>query len=70
MQVLNIGSINIDHAYRVDHVVRPGETISSCELRTTGGGKGANQTVALARAGVSGGLPRHPAEGVVLKRNK
>jgi ribokinase len=51
MQILNIGSLNIDHVYQVDHIARPGETISSSQLRTVGGGKGANQTLALARAG-------------------
>lgn len=37
--------------YSVDHVVRPGETTASAELRCFCGGKGLNQSVALARAG-------------------
>jgi len=45
------GSINIDQIYRVPHLVRPGETLSSHSLETVLGGKGANQSVALARAG-------------------
>ena len=49
--VHNLGSINIDHVYRVPHLVRPGETLSSQALETVLGGKGANQSVALARAG-------------------
>ena len=49
--VLNYGSLNIDYVYRVDHVTRPGETISSRSLQVFAGGKGANQTVALAKAG-------------------
>jgi ribokinase len=53
MQVLNMGSINIDHVYEVDHFVRPGETLDSLSYRTFAGGKGFNQSVALARAGVS-----------------
>lgn len=49
----NLGSINIDHVYRVPHLVRPGETLSSRALETVLGGKGANQSVAAARAGAA-----------------
>jgi len=51
MKVLNFGSLNIDKVYRTPHIVRPGETISSTELLTNPGGKGANQSAALAKAG-------------------
>lgn len=51
MQVFNFGSINIDLVYRVPHLVTPGETLLSRSLDTVLGGKGANQSVALARAG-------------------
>jgi ribokinase len=51
MQVLNFGSLNIDHVYRVPSIVAPGETLSSISYATFAGGKGANQSVALARAG-------------------
>ncbi|MFW6286867.1 MAG: ribokinase [Candidatus Sumerlaeota bacterium] len=51
MAVLNFGSLNIDHVYRVDHISRPGETIASQDYRIHAGGKGANQSMALARAG-------------------
>ncbi|MCL1857161.1 MAG: ribokinase, partial [Kiritimatiellaeota bacterium] len=51
--VLNFGSINIDHVYTVQHFVRPGETIASRGYRRFPGGKGFNQSVALARAGAS-----------------
>jgi len=47
------GSINIDQIYRVPHLVRPGETLASLALDTVLGGKGANQSVALARAGAT-----------------
>jgi ribokinase len=51
MAIINIGSINIDHSYRVDHFVRPGETLA-CEHYLRGlGGKGMNQSIALQRAG-------------------
>lgn len=51
MKILNYGSLNIDRVYRVPHIVRPGETIASQSFRLYAGGKGANQSVALARAG-------------------
>ncbi|QEM81867.1 ribokinase [Halomonas binhaiensis] len=47
----NYGSINIDHVYRVPHLVRPGETLASHAHSVGLGGKGANQSLALARAG-------------------
>ncbi len=49
--IYNIGSINVDYVYRVPHLVKPGETLASHELSTVLGGKGANQSVAAARAG-------------------
>ena len=51
MKLLNLGSINIDHVYRMDHFVRPGETESSLDYQCFAGGKGCNQSGALARAG-------------------
>ena len=51
MRVLNFGSLNLDYVYTVDHFVRPGETISSTSRTIKHGGKGLNQSVALARAG-------------------
>lgn len=51
MTVYNFGSINLDHIYRLDHFVRPGETRESTNYQRQIGGKGANQSVALARAG-------------------
>lgn len=50
MRILNFGSLNIDHVYRVDHFVRPGETLDSDDYTVFAGGKGNNQSVALARA--------------------
>jgi ribokinase len=52
MAILNFGSFIIDHVYRVPHFVRPGETLPATEYRTFAGGKGFNQTIALARAGI------------------
>lgn len=51
MKILNFGSLNIDFVYSVDHIVAPGETISSAQLNVYPGGKGLNQSVALARGG-------------------
>jgi len=53
MHLLNIGSVNIDHVYTVDHFVRPGETLASLQYAVFAGGKGFNQSIALARAGVA-----------------
>jgi ribokinase len=50
-KVLNFGSINVDHVYTVEHFVRPGETLSCLEYRRFAGGKGLNQSIALAQAG-------------------
>ena len=52
MKVLNIGSMNLDLVYNVDHIVQPGETEASVSMNTFLGGKGMNQSVALAKAGV------------------
>jgi len=51
--VFNFGSINVDHIYQMPHFVRPSETLASQSLQTVLGGKGANQSVALARAGAT-----------------
>lgn len=51
MRILNFGSLNIDYVHRVEHIVCPGETIAGGSLDVFAGGKGANQSVALARAG-------------------
>lgn len=52
MKVLNIGSLNLDYVYRVDHITQPGETQMSLDMQTFAGGKGLNQSIALAHAGV------------------
>ncbi|GHV18345.1 ribokinase [Spirochaetia bacterium] len=52
MKILVFGSLNIDLIFSVDHIVKPGETISSGSLARSAGGKGANQAAALAKAGL------------------
>ncbi len=49
MKILNFGSINIDIFFRVNHIARPGETISAQSIEKRAGGKGLNQSVALAK---------------------
>ena len=59
MKVLNIGSLNLDHVYNVDHIIQPGETQATGGMNIFLGGKGINQSMALAKAGVEvyhGGL--------------
>ena len=53
MKILNFGSLNIDYVYEVAHIVQPGETIDSFSLNLFPGGKGLNQSIAIARAGAS-----------------
>jgi len=52
-RVLCFGSLNIDHVYQVEHITRPGETLSTSSYRLFAGGKGANQSAALGRAGAA-----------------
>lgn len=51
MAVYCFGSINIDHFYTLSHLPAAGETLAAQSYRTELGGKGANQSVAAARAG-------------------
>lgn len=49
MKIINFGSLNIDIFFRVNHIVRPGETISAQSIERRAGGKGLNQSIALAK---------------------
>jgi ribokinase len=51
MHVWNLGSINLDRVFQVPRIARPGETLASRGMATFAGGKGANQSIALVRAG-------------------
>ncbi|MFT4145984.1 MAG: ribokinase [Mobilitalea sp.] len=51
MKILNFGSLNIDHVYEVPYFPNPGETLSSVKYNSYPGGKGLNQSVAMAKAG-------------------
>jgi ribokinase len=46
-----VGSVNMDLGFDVDTLPHPGETVLAAAVRSTPGGKGANQAVAAARAG-------------------
>lgn len=50
-KILNFGSMNIDYVYRVPHILKPGETLGTKDMQVFCGGKGLNQSVAMARAG-------------------
>lgn len=51
MKILSFGSMNIDNTYSVDEFVQPGETMTAKNLSKFCGGKGLNQSIALASAG-------------------
>lgn len=52
MKVLNYGSLNVDYTYSVPHIIVGGETMASYGLHEYCGGKGLNQSIALAKAGL------------------
>ena len=51
MTIWNLGSINADHVYALPHIPRAGETLAATAFSRGLGGKGANMSVACARAG-------------------
>ena len=52
MKVLNFGSLNLDYVYQVESILIPGETQASKSRQIFCGGKGLNQSLALAKAGI------------------
>lgn len=50
MTIFNLGSINADLFYHLPHLPAPGETLASTRFHRGLGGKGANMSVAAARA--------------------
>lgn len=51
MAIYNLGSINADYFYRVPHLPAAGETLAANNMTKGLGGKGANMSVAIVRAG-------------------
>ncbi|KIC40381.1 ribokinase [Ruegeria sp. ANG-R] len=51
MTIWNLGSINADMVYAMPHLPEAGETLAASGLQRFLGGKGANMSVAAARAG-------------------
>ena len=51
MQAVFVGALNMDQIVRVEHLPRPGETVTGGDLLRAAGGKGGNQAVAAARLG-------------------
>jgi hypothetical protein len=56
IDVVVVGSLNIDFIYRVKHLPAPGETITALSYQRAAGGKGANQAVVAARQGATVGM--------------
>lgn len=51
MKVLNFGSLFLNHEYGLEHIMRKGEILAASNYQCSVGGKGVNQSVALANAG-------------------
>lgn len=53
MNIVNFGSCNIDYVYQLNHIVNVGETEHSEKMEVFPGGKGLNQSIAIAKAGAT-----------------
>lgn len=53
MKILSFGSLNYDYTYEVEHFLAPKETLAAKSMQRGFGGKGANQSIAFARTGLS-----------------
>ena len=67
MKILDFGSLNYDYVYSVEHVVVPGETISSLDMEIFCGGKGLNQAIAAAGQAWGVSIPAQAAGLQALK---
>lgn len=70
MKVLCFGSLNLDYTYHVEHFVKSSQTLAASLLEMFCGGKGLNQSIALAKAGAdtyhAGAIGM---EGMILKQS-
>ena len=68
-RIITLGSLNLDFTYQLPKPLEVGETLSSLSYRCGAGGKGANQSIAAARAGAevyhAGRIGR---DGTLLRR--
>ncbi len=51
MKILVFGSLNIDHNYQLDHIVKEKETTFANEYSVASGGKGLNASIAISKSG-------------------
>ena len=73
MKILNFGSINKDFVYLVENFVQSGQTISSKKYEVFLGGKGLNQSVALAHSGANiyhAGCINKNDDPIIIQLNK
>ena len=71
-RLIVLGTVNLDHVIAVDHHPVPGETVVGDSYRIGTGGKGSNQAVAAARAGIAPNFVSavgHDSAGKVLLRD-
>ena len=73
MKILNFGSINKDFVYLVENFVQSGQTISSKKYEVFLGGKGLNQSVALAHSSANiyhAGCINKNDDSIIIQLNK
>ena len=70
-RIITLGSLNLDFTYQLPKPLEVGETLSSLSYRCGAGGKGANQSIAAARAGAEGyHAGRIGSDGTQLRRTR
>ena len=68
-RIITLGSLNLDFTYQLPKPLEVGETLSSLSYRCGAGGKGANQSIAAARARAAGyHAGRIGSDGTLLRR--
>lgn len=68
-RIITLGSLNLDFTYQLPKPLEVGETLSSLSYRCGAGGKGANQSIAAARAGAEVyHAGRIGSDGTLLRR--